>query len=138
MTEQVEVRLPISRRHVSLARQIVAAAARVHGLDDVRVEDLRLAVSEAVTNAVRAAPQDTRREIVVRTGPTAEGDFQVVVQGTGRAPVPADVEGEGPVTELGLTLISGLADHVEFSDDHGGQLRMVFAADLQHPSLEGP
>ena len=76
-----EVRLEIPARadYLGLARQVVAAAAAVEPtFRDERIDDLRIAVSEATTNAIEAhADLDRDERIVIRCN---LGDDCIVVE----------------------------------------------------------
>ena len=52
------MRLPADPSNVGVARQVVAESAKALGMDDARLADLKLAVSEACTNAVTHAYGD--------------------------------------------------------------------------------
>jgi serine/threonine-protein kinase RsbW len=52
--EGVALELPPMPEFVGVGRMVAAAVARHHGFGDEQVEDLKIAVSEALTNAVRA------------------------------------------------------------------------------------
>lgn len=131
----VELRLPPDVAYVGIARLVVTAAARRHGMDDARVEDLKIAVSEATTNAIVAHQQVAAEQpVVLSFGPRGE-HFQVLVKDTGpgyEPPPPAtdrerhwDDEGG-----LGITLIRGLADEVSFVREQGTRVDMRFAVGL--------
>lgn len=120
----VELRLPPEVANVAVARLLVTMAARNLGMSEERVEDLRVAVSEATTNAIRAHQQSADpRPVVLHFGP-GDGGFQVVVvdAGPGFEPVTPDAAAERDWRDesgLGVTIIRGLADDVAF-DHHGG------------------
>lgn len=52
--DEIVIELPPKPEFVGTARITVAAIARHHSFGDEQVEDLKIAVSEAITNAVRA------------------------------------------------------------------------------------
>ena len=55
MNGSIEIEIPPRPDYVSLVRVVVAAAAELEsGLEPPRVDDLRVAVSEATTNAIQA------------------------------------------------------------------------------------
>src|SRR3546814_12225440 len=57
MTDLVDLEIPPRSDHLALVRLVVTAAAAVHGrLTDRRIDDLRLAVSEACAQPVDAVP----------------------------------------------------------------------------------
>lgn len=119
--------LPAHSRHVALARNFVADLLREAGwTDDDQLDDLRLLVSEAVTNAVRAqAARDV--DAGVRLDAALYADrVEIVVADTGggfdtpveppELPEP-DIEREGG---FGLPLIEALSDEAEFIPTEGG------------------
>lgn len=133
----VELCLPANVAYVWLARLVVCAAARQAGMSDERVEDLRIAVSEATTNAVtshRRAGLDA--PVVLRFGPTPDHTFEVTVvdSGPGFEPVtPSSLNGRDWTIEggLGVTIIRELADDVRFLHNDGMRVSMRFAVDLE-------
>ena len=67
-TSWVTLRLPAAPYAVGIARTMVLSSAGVAGLADDRIDDVRLAVSEAVTNAVQAHRRvQSVAPVVVRT-----------------------------------------------------------------------
>lgn len=136
----VELRLPPDVQYVGLARLVVCAAARQAGMASERVEDLRIAVSEATTNAVVAHQRAERPAHVVLQFGTADDSFAVTVvdDGPGFEPMPPEsiqdrawsIEGG-----LGVTLIRGLADDVSFVHGEGMRVAMRFEVGL-HATVE--
>ena len=133
----IELRLPPDDAYVGMARLLVTMAARNAGMEPERVEDLRIAVSEATTNAIRAHQHlDRDSPVVLSFGPAEQG-FEVCVSdaGTGFHPEEPDaaalkdwrVEGG-----LGITIIRGLADEVGFEQAEGMQVNMRFSLGLEH------
>jgi anti-sigma regulatory factor (Ser/Thr protein kinase) len=92
---------------VPLARRAVAAVAEAAGVEGERLEDIRLAVSEAVTNAVIHAYRSGSRGRFHVTVALASGELWVLISDDGRG-VHAwnDSQGLG----IGLSLISGFSD----------------------------
>jgi len=107
--------------NVPFVRQAVLDFAADHGIVEPRLTDVRLAVSEAVTNAVvhafpgRSEPGTV--EVLVRV--RADGrQVEVVVRdnGSGMAPRP-----DSPGLGLGLPLIRHLTDQFDHHEPaHGG------------------
>lgn len=136
ISSPIELRLPPDVAYVSIARLLVTLAARNSGMSDERAEDLRMAVSEATTNAIRAHQQaDTAQPVVLVFGPGDNG-FEVLVQDSGLGFQPIDPEefeerdwrGE---SGLGITIIRGLADDVEFEQADGTQVNMRFSVGME-------
>jgi PAS domain S-box-containing protein len=129
--ERLDLRLEAVPAAVGEARQGVAAFAERHGL--ARRDDVALAVTEAVTNAVLHAFIDrepgTVRVLVV----TGADELTVTVTDDGRGMQPrADSPGLG----LGLPTIGRLAALVDLREPPGGgtELSMTFAT----PGVSGP
>ncbi|QBI19324.1 ATP-binding protein [Egibacter rhizosphaerae] len=134
---EVELRLPPDVAYVGIARLVVTAAARRHGLDDARAEDLKIAVSEATTNAILAHQRvEEEQPIVLAFGPEA-GQFQVLIRDTGpgfEPPPPDDPDTRDWTQEggLGVTVIRGLADEVMFVRERGTCVDMKFSVELDN------
>ena len=119
--ELVRLDIPALPAFVGVARSVVAAVTTtVSGVDDDRLEDLRLAVSEACTNAVEGRVGD---RFVLRCL-VADDHLEVRIEDPG----------EGLSTEAtaergwGLQLITALVDDVVFTREGPGtavSLRMT-------------
>ncbi len=132
--EVVELELPPRPEVVSVARLVVGAlVASDPAFDEERGADLRLAVSEACTNAIQAqlarrAGGDPSASILVRF--TVDlGRIELLVQDHGGGFDPADLTAHPEVTDparleheggLGIPLIRLLADQLEFRSSPGG------------------
>ncbi len=128
----VELSLPPDVAYVGLARLVITVAARKAGMLDEHVEDLKIAVSEATTNAINAHRRSAQPSPVVLTfGVGADHRFTVSVTdaGPGFEPSPSSVMGSHDWSlehGLGLTLIRGLADGVDFRRSTGMIVAMHF------------
>lgn len=137
MSEDVELELPQDAQYVGLARLAVTAVARQAGMDPARLEDLRLAVSEATTNAMRGRREEngSPEPVVLAFGPRGESGFAVTITGGGPGfEPPRDEAAEHPEWAdedgLGVTLIRGLADEVEFVRGTGSRSTMRFEVSM--------
>jgi anti-sigma regulatory factor (Ser/Thr protein kinase) len=123
--EQVRLDLKCDARSVATARNAVAELARRVGAE---VDDVRIAVSEAVANSVVHAYRGMRpRNISVEARPE-RGLLVVVVadQGIGMTPNP-----DGPGLRVGIPLITKVCDDVRFaSSDEGTIVSMSFATSI--------
>jgi serine/threonine-protein kinase RsbW len=126
---EVRLEIPARPEYLGLARQVVAAAAAVEPtFRDERIDALRIAVSEATTNAIEAhADLDRDERIVIRCNLEDDQiEVEVVDRGTGfDADLPAmpDPTGADRLEQehgLGLPLIRVLADEAEIRSDEGG------------------
>ncbi len=145
MTEQkptggISLAIPAQPEYLSLVRAVVAAAAALDpGLGDARIEDLRVAVSEATTNAIEAhANLGSDERITIRCD-LADDRIEVEVQDhastdfepeTLETPAPLDAPGrldyEGG---FGIPLMRVLADEMKIrSLEHGTAVQLVVYA----------
>ena len=128
-----EWQLPADPESVSAARTAVREFAETHGVDEIVLMDVALAVTEAVTNAVLHAFID-REPGTVRVSAAAGPDELTVVvtdDGIGMRPRP-----DSPGLGLGLPTIGRLAALVDLRVPKGGgtELSMTFVA----PGVRGP
>ncbi|MGH9190255.1 MAG: ATP-binding protein [Acidimicrobiales bacterium] len=128
--EIVELEIPARAEFVALARLVVSAiAASDTLLADERIDDLKLAVSEACTNAIEAhGAASVDAGVVVRCR-ADERLMEVSVEDRGGGFDPASLPDHPPVTDpdrlkfergLGIPLIRALVDEVEFSSSGSG------------------
>ena len=127
----VELELPARPEVVSVARLIIGALVAADPLfDEERCADLRLAVSEACTNAIQAELAGTRRRAedpevapIVMRCVLSDGCIEVEITDHGGGFDPDQLEAHPDVTSpdrlnyeggLGIPLIRMLADDLEF------------------------
>ena len=134
--EVVELEIPARAEFVALARLVVSAiAASDSTLADERIDDLKLAVSEACTNAIEAhGAIETDERVLLRCSADG-GTVEVSIQDRGRGFDPSQLPDHPPVTDpdrlkfergLGIPLIRALVDEVEFSSsDQGTAVRLL-------------
>ena len=118
---------PATPEHVSDARARVAELATRAGAPATALDEVRLAVSEAVSNAVVHGYRDRSPGPVTVTAQAEDHELTVVVsdEGAGLAP-----RHDSPGSGLGLPLIAQVAESVSVttaSDGHGTVLCMTFA-----------
>ena len=114
----VEIAIPPRSVYVAVVRLAVASLARTAGLDEDRVDDLRIAVSEACTNAVLAHEEAGRSEPVVVAWD--DQPDQLVIEVRGHVPAPdspsEDSEGFSSRSVLSRALLESLVDSTEHSE----------------------
>lgn len=132
----VELEIPARAEFVALARLVVSSfAATSFGLEDDRIDDLKIAVSEACTNAIEAhGAADTDERVLIRCEDN-EDHLEVRIEDRGRGFDPGTLPEHPPVTDptrlkfergLGIPLIRSLVDDVDIaSSDKGTQVRIV-------------
>lgn len=114
--ELVRLDIPALPAFVGVARSVVTTVATsVEGIDDDRLDDLRLAVSEACTNAVEGREPGDHR-VVLRCVVVDDDQLEVRIEDA------ADGFSAETIAERGwgLQLITALVDDVAFSRDGGG------------------
>ncbi len=133
----IELRLPSRLGYERVAMDTASALARRMGFHTDRVESLKTAIGEAVTNAIEHGNQhDAATKVVVMlTARDAELIVQVADQGrkpldqecTTRQPQIAERLERDDKGGWGIWLIRELMDEVEFSTapSGGNQVRMV-------------
>ena len=134
----VELEIPARPAYLALARQAVAAIAAVEPRFRVeRIDDLRVAVSEAITNAVKAhAAASEEARIRIRCHLDVDGDgitVEVIDQAGGfdlaEIPVVPDAEDPSRLEHehgLGIPIMRELADEADISPrGEGTSVRLV-------------
>ena len=124
-TSSVEMSIPAGTAYVGIIRLAVASLARTAGFDEERVDDIRIAVSEACTNAVLAHEEAGSQE-AIKVGWTEAGDHIVVViedrVGTsgGNGANPQDSQGFSTRMVMSVALLQAMADDVSIEGSPGG------------------
>ena len=122
--DPISLTLPSSPEYVLLARLVMGQAGRLAGLEPDEVYDLKLAVTEAVTNVIRHASVESY-EIEYRMSPSG---VEVSVTDTGGGFSVADLTGEpGEHGGFGLAVIRNLVDELvlDSTKDGGTRLKMI-------------
>ena len=131
MTERgVQLEIPAGAEFVALARLVVSAmAAGETQLSDDRVDDLKIAVSEACTNAIEAHDALETEERVTIECRADHDSLEVLIEDRGTGFDVSNLPEHPPVTDpdrlnfergLGIPLIRALVDDVEFSSSAQG------------------
>ncbi|MFD2760139.1 anti-sigma B factor RsbW [Lentibacillus juripiscarius] len=126
----IEMKVPARAEYVGIVRLSISGIANRIGFTCEDIEDLKVAVSEAITNAVDHAYQEIDGEVSVGFG-VYEDRLEVMVADHGGSFDLNEVKGGiGPyqgsesVEDLreggfGLFLIDALMDRVEINNNHG-------------------
>jgi serine/threonine-protein kinase RsbW len=135
-SEVIELEIPARPEFVGLARLVVSSlASSRRALADDRIDDLKLAVSEACTNAIEAHADVSVDERVLVRWREADDRLEVSVEDRGPGFDPDELPEHPPVTDperlnfergLGIPLIRTLVDEVSFDpSDTGTAVHMV-------------
>ena len=130
MDDAIELEIPARPEYVALARLVVSSLASTRrDLADDRIDDLKVAVSEACTNAIEAhhsAPTDDG--VIVRCI-EHEDRLEIRIDDRGRGFDPEALPEHPPVTDpdrlnfergLGIPLIRTLVDEVTIDSSGNG------------------
>jgi serine/threonine-protein kinase RsbW len=139
---EVILEIPARPEYLAVARQVVVAAASVEPtFRDARLDDLRIAVSEATTNAIDAHGTVDDERIVIRCNLVDDRvEVEVVDRGPGfdparaaTAPPPEHPDRLEWETGLGLPLMRDLTDETEISSgERGTAVRMTVYVPRHH------
>lgn len=138
MGEIVELEIPARPELLSLARLVITGAATIEPtFSDDRIEDLRIAVSEACTNAIEAHLSTGADDRITIRCDLAEDRIEVIVTDRGSGFDPDDVESAPDAEDpdrlahesgLGIPLMQVLVDETEFrASPDGTVVRLVVA-----------
>jgi anti-sigma regulatory factor (Ser/Thr protein kinase) len=110
---------------VGVVRNQMAALAADCGLDASHIADVKLAVSEAATNALVHAYRGRDESGVIRVeAEIAEGELRITVLDEGEGLKPRS---DSPGLGLGLPVIASVAKRLEIApQDEGTRLQMAF------------
>lgn len=135
--DYVEMKIPAKPEYVGVIRLTISGIASTMGYTYEQIEDIKIAVSEACTNAVQHAyPDDESGEVIVGFG-IYEDKLETMVADSGKSFNFLQTKSElGPYTEsssvdqlteggLGLYLIETLMDEVRVLNTSGVTVFMV-------------
>ena len=133
----IEIEIPPRPDYVSLVRVVVAAAAELEpGLEPPRIDDLRVAVSEATTNAIQAHIRSGCTRPVRVSCQRSAGHVSVVVRDEGpgfdAGALLETPPAESPVrlgreSGMGISIMRALADKSSIdSGPQGTEVRLRF------------
>lgn len=130
MGHLIELQIPPRRDHLALVRLLVRGATLFEGrVPEARIDDLRLAVSEACANAIDALAAAGRDDAVHVAIELDEGEVAVTVTDHAGGFAVDDVAAIPPVTDplrlrhergLGIPLMRSLVDRVTFGPTADG------------------
>jgi serine/threonine-protein kinase RsbW len=121
LSDPISLTLPSSPEYVLLARLVMGQVGRLAGLEPEEVYDLKLVVTEAVTNVIRHASVESY-EIEYRVLPLG---VEVSVTDAGGGFSVADLTGESDDHGgFGLTVIRNLVDELVLDSTRGGGTRL--------------
>ncbi|KQL51041.1 serine/threonine protein kinase [Heyndrickxia shackletonii] len=129
--EYIEMKIPAKPEYVGIIRLTLSGIASRMGFDYENIEDLKIAVSEAITNAIQHGYKGSKEGQISITFGIYSDRLEVVVVDSGKSFDFEKVKGMiGPYHErnqtdllneggLGLYLIKSLMDEVEILQNEG-------------------
>ena len=142
---QVTLEIPPRLDYLAVVRLVVAATASLDtALPDSRLDDLRLAVTEACSNAMKAHRPEAADEPIVVTCEADEEHFAVAIRDRGEGfdpdalaglPEPTDPSRLQHESGLGIPLIRALTDDVTFRQVTGGTVVSMTLKRSAAPSI---
>jgi serine/threonine-protein kinase RsbW len=130
LEQSLQLSVPSRAEYIAVVRLVVASLATARrALADERIDDLKLAVSEACTNAIEANTSTEGYHPVVVSCWEAPERFEVCIADSGTGFDPEKLPEHPPVTDpdrlnfergLGIPLIRSLVDDVRFESGPDG------------------
>ncbi|HEY7178437.1 MAG TPA: ATP-binding protein [Gaiella sp.] len=125
MTGRVVLEVPAKPEFLLLARLAATSVGRSAGASEETIADLKLAVTEAVANAVRHAyPPDDPGRVTVELV-TTPGKLEIAVCDTGKGLGGSDHRPSsrpgGNESGMGLSIIRAIADEVDLGEGPDGR-----------------
>ncbi len=136
VSRTVEMRIPAQPGYVSFVRVVVAAVAELQpSLDASRIDDLRVAVSEAATNAIQAHQRAGSAHPITVSCDRRDATMTVVVRDSGggfdagavpEMPAPESPERLRHESGMGISIMRALVDDSSISPVASGtEVRLV-------------
>ncbi len=123
--ESVRLEIPPQSAYVAIVRLALTSLGRAAGLDEEKLDDLKIATSESCTNAVLST-QEAGVDAPVTISFTAAHDcLEVVVSDSGvvhssETVPPEDSQGFSTRNVMSMELLKSLVDEFELSPRAGG------------------
>jgi len=133
MDRPTSITIPAKPEYVSVARLVVAACADLLGFDGDAVEDIKIAVSEACTNAILQLHREARTEERVVTLSVYATEQSLVIEVVFIAREPSGIEhAQRQLRErdLGMSILTSIMDKVEISRAREDGVTIKLAKDI--------
>ncbi|MEM7029301.1 MAG: ATP-binding protein [Chloroflexota bacterium] len=134
----VELKIPSELGYEKIAREAVATVAKRLGFTDERIADIKLAISEACTNAISYGGNEDARTTIAIILTADDEKLDIVIRDPGFSGSPPDVINEPNIHDMvsgkarfggmGLYIIKELMDSAEFipgDGENGNKFHMV-------------
>lgn len=128
--EEVKLAIPARPEFVGVVRLAVTSLARSVGFDEDRVDDLKIAVSEACTNAMTAAINSGSTEDISIAWMVGQEAATIEIRGSGGEPAETDPDATSPRHTFSTDLLGALVDGYETGSGPDGsitRLKLAFS-----------
>ena len=133
--KSIEIKIPSKFGYEKVVMASVAALAEKMGFDQSKVEDVKTAVGEAITNSIEHGNNMNSRANVVVTMTMKDNRLEISIRDKGNKKLPATrdipnidekISGQSDARGWGLYLIESLMNEVRFKETpKGRELKMV-------------
>jgi len=126
----IRLKIPSNPKYIGMVRAMVEDLAKKNGFAKNKIEELKLAINEALANVIEHAYQWQKNRVIFIYFSIHYQDIEVVIKDFGKK---LDVNGlksrnldEVKDSGLGVFLIKNMVDKVEYhSEDTGTELKLV-------------
>ena len=128
--EIIRIKIPSNPKYVSCVRAFVEEMARKQGFKKVKIEDLKMAINEALANVIEHAYQGQRNKVIYVYLVVSYKCIEVVIKDFGKKVSLEEIKSR-PLTDyrdggLGVFLINNMVDEVVYTSQKAGtQLKLV-------------
>ena len=126
----IRIKIPSNPKYVSCVRALVEELARKNGFDKTKIEDLKLAINEALANVIEHAYLGQKNRVIFIYMIVTYKNIEVIIKDFGRK-VSLDEIKSRPLEEyrdggLGVFLINNMVDEVVYtSQSTGTELKLI-------------
>jgi serine/threonine-protein kinase RsbW len=138
MSQQLRLRIPAKPEYLVLGRLALTGLSRLHPIDPEDLRDLKLALTEAASNAVRHAYPDRPGLVEIAIGLDRVAiAVEVADEGCGFEPAAVErSERELEEGGLGLSILAAVVDELEIEARRGDGTRVRFRKRIVPPADE--
>ena len=126
----IRLKIPSNPKYVSCVRALIEELARKNGFDKTKIEDLKLAINEALANVIEHAYLGQKNRVIFIYMIVTYKNIEVIIKDFGRK-VGLDEIKSRPLEEyrdggLGVFLINNMVDEVVYtSQSTGTELKLI-------------
>lgn len=129
-TPTLRLTLPARAENIAVVRQALTGLAAELGAAPELIDDIKTAVSEAVTNVVIHAYPEAEDGPIEISANVRGRNLEVVIRDAGVGMQPRPLDAEQPTLRVGLALIGALVDSFEVSGEEGVGTEVRLSFDL--------